>query len=192
MDPRPHLTQWRDNPSAEDLLDHWNDAEVAGEALGLSAVSPADMVGRKTAVKALLEVAAGDPANSGIRFRDVRPEDIKIIGERDGITYAQWKGGPAGTLNIEFDWRFAPNLDPMVRADMERAGKSWSRRLLDDFGAHVIAKGTTIQTLGAHAGAELFTRTFEEDVTTEGHARRRDSHYDGSRVFWQPKGCRDH
>ena len=126
------------------------------------------MVGRKTAVKALLEVAAGDPANSGIRFRDVRPEDIKIIGERDGITYAQWKGGPAGTLNIEFDWRFAPNLDPMVRADMERAGKSWSRRLLDDFGTHVIAKGTTIQTLGAHAGAELFTRTFEEDVTTEG------------------------
>ena len=47
MDPRPHLTQWRNNPSAEDLLDHWNDAEVAGEALGLSAVSPADMADRK-------------------------------------------------------------------------------------------------------------------------------------------------
>ena len=168
MDPRPHLTQWRNNPPAEDLLDHWNDAEVAEEALGLSAVSPADMADRKTTVKALLEVAEGDPANSGIRFRDVRLEDIEIIGERDGITYAQWKGGPAGTLNIEFDWRFAPNLDPMVRAELERAGKSWSRRLLDDFGTHVIEKGTTIRTQGSHAGAELFTGTFDEPVTTDG------------------------
>ena len=47
-------------------------------------------------------------------------------GERDGITYGQWKGGPAGSLNIEFDWRFARNADRAARVRMERAGKTWS------------------------------------------------------------------
>ena len=72
-------------------------------------------------------------------------EDIEIIGERNGIAYGQWKGGPAGTLHIEFDWRFAENLPAGVRARMDRAGKSWSHRILDDFGTHEVSAGTTIR-----------------------------------------------
>ena len=55
-----------------------------------------------------------------------RRRTSKSLGERNGITYGRWTGGPAGTLNIEFDWRFAPTLDAERRARMERAGKSWS------------------------------------------------------------------
>ena len=86
-------------------------------------------------------MAGGNPAETGTKLRNVRPEDVEIIGERDGITYGRWTGGPAGTLNIEFEWRFAPNFDAATRARMERAGKSWSWRIRDDFGTNVAEQG---------------------------------------------------
>ncbi len=113
-------------------------------------------------------MAEADPTNAGTILRNVSPEEVEIIGERDGITYGQWKGGPAGTLNIEFDWRFAQNVDPMVRAQLERAGKSWSRRLLDDFDTHVVPAGRTIEARPLHAGGQVITETFDEEVTTDG------------------------
>ena len=66
-------------------------------------------------------------------MRNIRPPQLDVIGERDGITFGQWKGGPAGTFNIEFDFQFSPNLDPHFRALMERAGKAWSYRFANDF-----------------------------------------------------------
>ncbi len=140
-----HGSHWQDNPGAEDLLDHWNDPERLREAMDdLPAVSDADAAGRKTVLTGLLNAAGGDSAETG-RLRNVSPDDIELIGERDGITYGRWTGGPAGTLNIEFDWRFAPNFDAATRARMERAGKSWSWRLLDDFGTHVAEQGREIR-----------------------------------------------
>ena len=164
-----HGAHWQDNPSAEDLLDHWNDPPVdLRDELGLSTVREADVDGRKDALKTLLESAGGDPAGSGTSLRNVRPEDIEIIGERGGITYGRWKGGPAGTLNIEFDWRFAAYFDSSTWARMERTGKSWSWRILDDFGTHVVGQGTEIDHATAIAEAGSFHGVVDADVSTDG------------------------
>ena len=130
----------RDNVSAQDLRDHWNDPAPAQAALGLAAV-PADVAARKATLSTLLAGAGEDAAVGGTLMRNIRPQQLEVIGERDGITFGQWKGGPAGTLNIEFDFQFAPTLDPHSRALMERAGKAWSYRLADDFPPRVIEAG---------------------------------------------------
>lgn len=157
----------RDNPTAEDLLDHWNDPGTLRSALGLSAISQSDIADRKSSFKALLDGAGGGPGNPGVELRNVRLEDVDIVGEKNGITYGQWKGGPAGTLNIEFDWRFAPNVGPQTRAWTERAGKLWSRRLLDDFGTHVIPRGRTVEFYDS-VRQGFVERTFEDTVVTNG------------------------
>ena len=143
----PSVAVWgysRDNPSAEDLLDHWNDPHTLRTAMHLSPVSQQDAAERKRVLKALLDGADGNPKNAGVRFRNVRSEDIEIIGERNGITYAQWKAGPAGTLNIEFDYRLSSVLDSNVRAAIERAGKAWSYHIISDFGSYSIPAGVSI------------------------------------------------
>ena len=133
-------TYERDNPTAEDLLDHWNEPEPLRAALGLSEVAAKD----KGTLADLINAAGDSSAGTGTRLRNVAPEDIEIIGERDGITYGRWRGGPAGTMKIEFDWRFTPNLDETTRAMFERAGKSWSWRLADQFRRHTIGRGTVV------------------------------------------------
>ena len=139
-----HPTYERDNPTAEDLLDHWSDPERLRTALGLSPMDAAHVADRTRQISDLINMAGGDPAETGAKLRNVRPEDIEIVGERDGITYGRWTGGPAGTLNIEFDWRFAPNFNAETRARMERAGKSWSWRIRDDFGTNVARRGSEL------------------------------------------------
>ena len=151
---------------AEDLLDHWNEPEQIRTELGLSPVDAAQVASRIRVLTDLINAAGGDPAETGTKLRNVRPEDIEIIGERDGITYGRWTGGPAGTLNIEFDWRAAPGLTPEQRARMERAGKSWSWRILDDFGTHVARQGTEVVHGGGEPGS--FSVVFDEDVSTNG------------------------
>lgn len=135
----------RNNPSAEDLLDHWNDPQTLRSALRLSAVGRRHVGERRRYLETLLHRAGGSSGGTGTRFRNVRPEDVDIIGERNGIVYGQWKGGPAGTLDIEFDYRFIRGHDTAaVRAAMEREGKLWTRRLRDSFDELVIPRGTTI------------------------------------------------
>ena len=123
-----HPTHERYNPTAEDLLDHWydpwKDPEDLRNALGLARVNSTDAADRSRRLADLIGMSGGDPAGTGTKLRNVRPEDIEIIGERNGITYGRWTGGPAGTLNIEFDWRFAENFNAETRARMERAGKT--------------------------------------------------------------------
>ena len=132
----------RDNPTAQDLLDHWNDPQRLSAALGLSEVlNPGE---RRAAIANLLNINRRAPSESGTLLRNLSAGDISIVGERGGIAYGQWKGGPAGTLNIEFDWRFAQNVDAEARARMERAGKSWSHRITDDFGTQTAPGGTRI------------------------------------------------
>ena len=147
-----HPTYERDNPSAQDLLDHWNEPEQLRAALGLSPVNAAQEADPTRGLSKLIGMAGGNPAETGTKLRNVRPEDdviigerVEIIGERDGITYGRWTGGPAGRLNIEFEWRYAPNFDEATRARMERAGKSWSWRIRDEFGTHVAEQGREIR-----------------------------------------------
>ena len=162
------VTEWRSNSTAEDLLDHWNDLEALRNLFSLSPVSQGDIESRRTLIKNLIDAAEADPITSGTVLRNIQPDEIQIIGERDGITYGHWKGGPAGTLNIEFDWQFAPNIDSKTRAQAERAGKFWSHRILDDFGTHTVTAGTTVQSNPEHAGAVPTTVTYAADVETDG------------------------
>ena len=177
-----HLTYERDNPTAEDLLDHWNEPEPLRAALGLSEVAAEDVAVRKRTLADLIKATEGNSAETGTRLRNVAPEDIEIIGERDGITYGRWRSGPAGTMNIEFDWRFTPNLDETTRARFERAGKSWSWRLADQFRRHTIERGTvvslpdrpplTLQQDVAIGGLVIFMDHYDE--TTESRGRHLD------------------
>lgn len=163
-----HPTYERDNPTAEDLLDHWNEPERLRTALGLSDVDPTNEADRTRRISGLVNMAGGDPTRTRTKLRNVRPEDIEIIGERDGITYGRWTGGPAGTLNIELDWRFAPGVDSATRARMERAAKSWSRRLLDDFDVRTVEAGTTVSIGRALDGRPEPMVTLTEDVSING------------------------
>ena len=166
----PAIKTWsysRNNPTAEDLLDHWNEPETLRSALGLSAVSQSAIAERKSSLNALLNSAGGDLNNAGVRFRNVRAEDVQIIGEKNGITYGQWKGGPAGTLNIEFDWRFATDINPAAHAWMERAGKMWSWHLKDNFGKRVARQGTEIRYGVNPDGSEVIVSTLTEDIPVD-------------------------
>lgn len=161
-----HPTHERYNPTAEDLLDHWydpwKDPEDLRNALGLARVNTTDAADRSRRLADLIGMAGADPAGTGTKLRNVRPEDVEIIGERNGIAYGRWTGGPAGTLNIEFDWRFAENFNAEARARMERAGKSWSWRLLDDFGTNVARRGRELTFAGIDQ-----SETLDEDVTSD-------------------------
>ena len=162
----PGATNWgypQDNPTAEDLLDHWNDPQTLRSAMALSELSQSDIAKSKQHFLALLEIANGEPGNAGVRFRNVQPENIEIIGQRDGITYGQWKSGPAGTLDIYFDFRFVRGDDfGLLRAGMEREGKLWSWRLKDTFDEHVIKRGTRIHV--SHPDYEFLN----QDVPVDG------------------------
>ena len=128
----PNATSWRDNPSAEDLRDHWNDSGPFAARLGLEPVVAKEIDERKQAIQTLLAPAERSPGETGTRLRNVTLDAINILGERNGITYGQWKGGSAGTFHIEFDFRNAPEISPHWRAALERAGKLWSHRIAAD------------------------------------------------------------
>ena len=159
---------WRNNPTAEDLLDHWNDADALKSTLGLSMVSQADIDSRKTLIRNLINSAGSDPATSGTILRNVDPDDIEIIGERDGVTYGQWKGGSAGTLNIKFDWLSAENVGAATRARMERAGKFWSHRIMDKNRDREAPSGTMFVHEADAFNPVRVERTLDENVSTNG------------------------
>ena len=95
---------------------------------------------RKYALQVVIDSAANAATDTRARFLDVSTEDIEIIGERNGFTYGQWKGGPAGALNIEFYWQFAKDIPSEVRAQFERAAKVWGSQNSGRF-SHVHDKG---------------------------------------------------
>ena len=134
---------------------------------GVSAVSQSASAERRSGLKSLLDAADGNHDNTGVRFRNVRVEDVQIIGEENGITYGQWKGGPAGSLNIEFDYRFAPNISLGSRAWMERAGKKWSWRLRDDFETRVARRGVRTNHGIDPEGRRQIIKTLDADTPVD-------------------------
>ena len=119
----------RDNPQAADLLDHWGHRRVQSIVEGLSLGTAA-------------AVAAGDgtpaaPAGAG-RLLAGELEDgsseVRLLGSGRGVTYGRWTGGWADSLPIDFNYSRAGSIlrrDPAFRVLLERAGKSWSRRIAD-------------------------------------------------------------
>ena len=168
-EPRPgQLTTWRDNTPAENILDHWNDTDALRQAMGLC---DTDVVSGQAAFARLSETLAVGTAESATLLRNVGPDAMEIVGERVGITRGRWKGGPAGTLDIDVDFRFAPDLQESVRAQFERAAKVWARRIRDDFRTYTIPKGRTFsfsERFAGGSGRGTVTFTFDEDATTNG------------------------
>ena len=156
-------TGWRNNPTAQDLLDHWNDPDVLqqGIGMGLVALSSSDRSTRLNTLSSILQTPTDSLDDSKTLLRNVDVGAMTVIGEREGITYGQWKSGPAGTLDIDFDYRFAPELDQSTRARLERAGKSWSWRLQDDFDIEVLRKGREIRFHG------VLWHVLDEDLSTD-------------------------
>ena len=126
----------RANPSGEDLLDHWNQADAAQTALGLTTADVA-----AGAIGTLLDGANPVRETSRARMRNLDPARLETIGEANGITYGTWQDGPAGTLNMQLDWSQAESLSPERRGDFERAVKAWTYRLNEDFPARTVPAG---------------------------------------------------
>ena len=122
----------RNNPTAADLLDHWGHRQSHGIANGLSLTESAGE--RDAADLRRLRTAArtDDAAPVAPDLQD--GDEVRVLGDRRGVTYGRWTGGPADTLSIEFDlsgagWQM--RSDPAFRAMLERAGKAWSHRIAD-------------------------------------------------------------
>ena len=151
----------RDNPDAEDLLDHWGyrptdrildglsltDADAEADGADLQALrTAAETVGEDLEVEVpVLRVGGSDGVVDIPETEEtgshvvVAPnlyagDEVRILGADRGITYGRWTGGPADTLSIEFNLSQAgPAMrdDPAFRAMLDRAGKVWSQRIAD-------------------------------------------------------------
>ena len=120
-----------DNVSADDLLDHWGHRPTA---LLSRLLSPAPDPGADVAgFEDLLEAARG--VDGGDFVPGLEDDDnVAVLGQRRGVTYGRWSGGPADTLAIRFDLRHATREmreDASFRAALARAGKAWSWRIDD-------------------------------------------------------------
>ena len=158
------ITEWQNNPTAQDLLDHWNEPDVLRHGIGAGFVelNSRDVSTRLNTLSSILQTPTDQLDESKSLLRNVEAGTMTVIGERDGITYGQWKSGPAGTLDIDFDYRFAQELSQSTRARMERAGKMWSWRLQDDFDDGVILrKGREIRF------HDVLWHVLDEDVSTD-------------------------
>ena len=162
------ITDQRGNPSAEDFLDHWNDPEVLQGEIGTSGLNSSEISARISTLKSIVATPTDQVDESLTLLRNVDAETMIVIGERDGITYGQWKSGPAGTLDIDFDYRFAPALDESDRAQIERAGKSWSWRLGDEFATRSLSAGLQIDRSRIIGGVQVEELLLDEEVTTDG------------------------
>ena len=122
----------RNNPTAADLLDHWGHRQSHGITNGLSLTEPAS--GSDAADLGRLRTAAQTDDEAPVAPELQDGDEVRVLGDRRGVTYGRWTGGPADTLSIEFDlagagWQM--RSDPAFRAMLERAGKAWSHRIAD-------------------------------------------------------------
>ena len=71
----PNTTPWRNNPTAEDLRDHWNNPAPLAEQLSLEPVDAKAVDERKRAIQTLLTNAERLPGETGTKLRNV-PLDV--------------------------------------------------------------------------------------------------------------------
>ena len=156
---------WTENPNALDIGEHWRDAHVLAEALGIEAGTHEGTGGFVTAR------AGAEPAGNTSRtiLRNVGADDMVPIGRKGGVTVGYWRDGPAGTLDIDFDWRAVPNASAEQRAVTERAGREWGRRIAAGPATRTIEAGTTITyNVGPDADTQTRQIAIEEEIEPDG------------------------
>ena len=119
----------RNNPEADDLLDHWGHRRVARitESLSLTgAAAGEDAEGLRT-----LRTAAQTDNEASVAPDLHDDDEVRVLGSGRGITYGRWAGGPADTLSIDFTLSQAMQEKPGFRALVERVAKAWSHRIAD-------------------------------------------------------------
>ncbi|MCY4478969.1 MAG: hypothetical protein OXB97_03655, partial [Rhodospirillales bacterium] len=109
------------NVEADDLLDHWgrrNLEAVSGQLLQVTESEAGD-AGFRALIEAAQRRGSESPA-PGLEDGDA----FTVLGQRRGVHYGRWSGGPADTLSIEFDLQYAPaemRSNSSFRAALERA-----------------------------------------------------------------------
>ena len=85
------ITGWRNNPSAQDLLDHWNDTDGLRQGIGagLVGLSSSDSSTRLDTLSSILQTPTDTLNESKTLLRNVDAGAMTVIGEREGITYGQ-------------------------------------------------------------------------------------------------------
>ena len=146
----------RQNPHAEDLLDHWGhrSVETVPESLGLAS-SEGDGTSLQT-----LRSAAASAWSETVAPHLAEGDTVEVLGERLGVRYGRWTGGPADTLSIEFNFDHASGAireDRAFQALVDRAGKVWSHRIADDWSTWHRPEGDTKVSL-------IENRTFRKEI----------------------------
>ena len=162
MEDVPGAVPWTQNPTALDIGEHWNETATIVAAAGF-AQGAANTTGLEAAQGAATEASS----ESITWLRNVGADRIETVGTRDGITLAHWKGGPAGTLDIDFDWSSAPHLSSAERAIVERAAREWSRRIATNFGPHTADAGTIIDHHSSTSGRTPLVATIRQDTPVD-------------------------
>lgn len=156
----------RNNPRADDLLDHWGRRQVSRITEGLSLTGPED--GNSAEDLRTLQAAA-EAHNEASVAPDLHDDDeVRILGSRRGITYGRWAGGPADTLSIDFTLSSGMQEKPGVRALVERAGKVWTRRIADTWSTWHRAAGELKGWLINGTNAEIEVRVGEGGEVSTG------------------------
>ena len=143
----------RHNPYAEDLLDHWGhrNVETIPERLGLGS-SDDDSI----TLQALRSTAASASTGPVVAPELYEGDTVEVLGERLGVRYGRWTGGPADTLSIGFNFDYATEAirnDRAFQALIDRAGKAWSHQIADDWSVWHLPEGTFKARLIRNGGA---------------------------------------
>ncbi len=131
------------NIGAADLRTSWNDTGPVAATLGIAPPTKARAGALKSAL-GKLKAPHVSAAESAAALPKVPDASITVLGERDGIAYGAWKGGPAGTMPVTF--YFGPHETPSATGFVDRKGgvsrefmavlrrstRIWTRRLLSD------------------------------------------------------------
>lgn len=117
------------NATAEDLRDHWHEAGPIADALEVTPGGDGALA--RGAVEA--GVARGDATETAPWRTALGAGRVEVLGERDGYVVATARGGPAGHLDIRFDYARAPATSPRNQVLLERASKAWAARIRDPF-----------------------------------------------------------
>ena len=109
----------------------WCQIRMEGSAMqeNIAGIDPRDTWKPTEAVEAYFDLIPHPRHPDPSRLRG------SILGSRDGIYYTQQMSGPTDTIDIDFIGDFS-SLPDVAQGILERAGKSWSYRLMDVFGPH--------------------------------------------------------
>ena len=132
----------RSNPTAQDLLDHWNDPRRLRAALGLSQV--VDPGERRAAIAGLLDTVQRDPAGTGTLLRNIRAGDVTIVGEPARNRLRAMEGRAGGHAQHRVRLAVRPECRRRLARPYGARREIVVSRITDEFGTHTAPGGTSI------------------------------------------------